>query len=248
LEASYILKIKSVPSGARVKMDGKYVGTTGSDALEVESPTDKCRLSFEKSGWQTASVALTLKPGENPVTRNLVRVKPKPKPTPPPKPKPKPDPDEEEEEVQNVAVSLDTSPSSARIFMNNKLVGTSPIKGTYPLGKYQIKIEKAGYQTREFSVDLQTNFAQIYNLQKIESLSIVIKVHPWADVFIDGKFTGQIPPVKKVPISLGKHTIKFKRNGQLIDKEVEIKRGQNLEVFMNLLTGEFRTKVLEPEK
>jgi hypothetical protein len=76
----------------------------------------------------------------------------------------------------------------------------------------------------------------------------VIKVHPWADVFIDGKFAGQIPPVKRVPIDVGKHTIKFKRNGQFIDKEVEIKSGKNLEVFMNLLTGEFKVQELEPEK
>ncbi|MGD8540528.1 MAG: PEGA domain-containing protein, partial [Candidatus Aminicenantes bacterium] len=120
--------------------------------------------------------------------------------------------------------------------------------GSYPPGNYQVKIEKAGYQTREFTVDLRTNFDRTYNLEKIESLQIVIKVHPWADVFIDGKFAGQIPPVKRIPIAVGKHTLKFKRNGQFIDKEIVMKRGQNLEVFMNLITGEFKTKVLEPDK
>jgi hypothetical protein len=243
LEPSYVLLIKSVPTGARVKMDGKYVGTTGADALEVESPKVTCRLSFEKSGWQPLNVSLTLKPGENPVSRNLVRVKPKPKPDPDREEKKR-----EEEVVQKVMFAINTSPGSARVFLNGKLVGTSPVKASYPPGKYQIKIEKAGYQTREFSVDLQTNFERTYNLEKLDSLQIVIKVHPWADVFIDGKFVGQIPPVKKVPIDVGKHTIKFKRDGQFIDRVIEIKRGQNLEVFMNLLTGEFRTKVLEPSK
>ena len=249
LEPSYILLIKSVPTGARVKMDGKYVGTTGEAALEVESPGETCRLSFEKSGWQPLNVSLTLKPGENPVNRNLVRVKAKPSPPP----TPKPDPDEEkkkreEEEARKVMLAIDTSPGSARVFLDGKLVGTSPVRASYPPGKYQIKIEKAGYQTREFSVDLMTNFERTYDLEKLESLLIVIKVHPWADVFIDGKFVGQIPPVKSVPIDVGKHTIKFKRNGQFIDKDIEIKRGQNLEVFMNLLTREFNTKVLEPDK
>jgi serine/threonine protein kinase len=247
LEPSYILQIKTVPSGARVKLDGKYIGTTGTDALEVECPTNSCRLSFEKSGWETVNLPLTLKPGENPVTRNLIRVKAQP----PPKPKPKPDEDKEkkeEEKITNVVLAIETDPSSARIFLNNKLEGTSPIKVSYPPGKYQIKIEKAGYQTREFSVDLRTNFERTYNLEKLESPLIVIKVHPWADVFIDGKFAGQIPPVKRVPIDVGKHTIKFKRNGQFIDKEVEIKSGKNLEVFMNLLTGEFKVQELEPEK
>jgi serine/threonine protein kinase len=248
LEPSYILMIKTVPTGARVKMDGKYVGTTGTDALEVESPGDTCRLSFEKSGWETMNLSLTLKPGENPVSRNLVRVKAKPKP----KPKPKADEDEKKKEEQavlaKVMLVIDTAPSSARISLNDKLVGTTPLKASYPPGKYQIKIEKAGYQTREFAVDLQTNFERTYNLEKLESLQLLIKVHPWADVFIDGKFAGQIPPVKRVPIDVGKHTLKFKRDGQFIDKEIEIKRGKNLEVFMNLLTGEFKVQELEPDK
>ncbi|MGD8540176.1 MAG: protein kinase, partial [Candidatus Aminicenantes bacterium] len=181
LEPSYILMIKSVPAGARVKMDGKYVGTTGADALEVESPGETCRLSFEKSGWQTANVSLKLQPGENPVTRNLVRVKvkPKPKPAPPPKPDPDEEKEKQEEEVAKVVMAIRTSPSSARVFLNNRLVGTSPLSGSYPPGNYQIKIEKAGYQTREFTVDLRTNFDRTYNLEKIESLQIVIKVHPW---------------------------------------------------------------------
>ena len=265
LEPSYILKIKTVPSGARVKMDGKYVGTTGTAALEVESPTNTCRLSFEKSGWQAADLPLTLEPGENPVTRNLVRVrsqaqvKPKAQQTKPREQQVKPKEQEvkpKEQQVKpqekaapkepaKVMLGIDTSPSSARIFLNNKFAGTSPIKASFPPGKYQIKIEKAGFQSREFSVDLRTNFERTYNLVKLESPQILIKVHPWADVFIDGKFAGQIPPVKKIPIQVGKHTIKFKRNGQFVDKNIEIKRGKNLEVFMNLVTGEFKVQELK---
>ncbi len=272
LEPSYILEILTVPSGVRVKVDGKYVGTTGTAALEVESPTNTCRLSFEKSGWQTVDLPLTLEPGENPVTRNLVRVrsqvqeKPKEQQTKPKEQEVKLKEQEVKPQVQQVKpqeqqakpqekaapkepakvmLVIDTTPSSARIFLNNKLVGTSPIKASYPPGKYQIKIEKAGFQTREFSVDLRTNFERTYSLDRLESSQILIKVHPWADVFIDGKFVGQIPPVKKVPIQVGKHTIKFKRNGQFVDKNIEIKRGKNLEVFMNLLTGEFKVQEIK---
>jgi serine/threonine protein kinase len=251
LEPSYILKIKTVPSGARVKMNGRYVGTTGTAALEVESPKNTCRLSFEKSGWQTVDLPLTLEPGENPVTRNLVRVKPRPKEEPkeqrvkPQEQQAKPQEKEAPKEPAKVMLMIYTTPGSARIFLNNKLVGTSPIEASYPPGKYQIKIEKAGFQTIEFSVDLRMNFERTYRLDRLESLQILIKVHPWADVFIDGKFVGQIPPVKKVPIQVGKHTIKFKRNGQFVDKEIVIKRGKNIEVFMNLLTGEFKVQELE---
>jgi hypothetical protein len=108
-------------------------------------------------------------------------------------------------------------------------------------GNYKIKIEKEGYRTIEESITLESDTEKTYNLIKLEPKvgKIILKVHPYANVFIDGKEIGEVPPTKIQEVKEGKHTIEFisKKLNKKITVEVEIRGEETKEIRMNMETG-----------
>lgn len=69
---------------------------------------------------------------------------------------------------------------------------------------------------------------------------IKIKVYPYADVLIDGKIIGEIPPIRVQDVVPGKHIIEFvsSRLNKNFTIEVTIKAGESKEIRMNMETGD----------
>jgi hypothetical protein len=67
---------------------------------------------------------------------------------------------------------------------------------------------------------------------------IILKVHPYANVFIDGKLIGEVPPTKIQEAKEGRHTIEFvsKKLNKTITIEVEIRGEETKEIRMNMQT------------
>lgn len=269
LDPEYLLKIKTVPAGARVKIDGKFKGTTGSIPLEVENPGDTCRLNIEKTGYKPIDLSLTLKPGDNFVTQNLERLPSEEEQaksreevkareqqvTPPEQKKPeeqvKPPVKMEAQAQENVKLIVRTVPSEADVFLDGTSIGKSPTtRVTYPPGNYRMRIEKAGYQAKEVSIDLKTDFDRTYRLEKYASVLLRIIVQPWANVYIDGVLVGEVPPIKQLPVEIGQHTIELKRGGQVVfpARVFQIRPGKDKEISVNLQTGKFEEKEIDLRK
>ncbi|MEE9175276.1 MAG: protein kinase [Thermodesulfobacteriota bacterium] len=209
LDTAYFLEVKTIPKGADVSIDGNYKGTT---PIKVELLRSTCRLKIEKGKeWSYIDESLTLNPGINSFERSLKRIK--------------------------YSLSIRTNPPEARVFISDKLIGNSPARKSDLLGVYDIKIEKDSYKTIEESINIKSDVERIYDLTKLELVKIRIYVHPYANVFIDGKSIGEIPPIKIHEIEEGKHTIEFKRLSQKFTVEVEIKAGESKEIRMNMETG-----------
>jgi len=207
----YILEINTTPGEADIRIDGNYKGKT---PIQLELPRSTCQLTIEKGeGWFSIDESLTLKAGINTIQRALTQIK--------------------------YTLSIRTNPPESRVFISDRLIGNSPARISDLLGVCDIKIEKDGYKTIEESIDIKSDVERIYDLTKLELVKIRINVHPYADVFIDGKSIGEIPPIKIHEIEEGKHTIEFVSTdlNKRHSIEVEIRAGESKEIRMNMETG-----------
>jgi serine/threonine protein kinase len=213
LDAAYFLEIKTIPDGAEVSIGGDYKGKT---PLKLELASSKCRLKIEK-GREYSSIdeSLTLNPGINSFERSLKRI--------------------------GYSLSIRTYPVGARVSVGGELIGTTPVKKTDLFGNYTLKIEKEGYKTIEEPLTVQSDTEKRYDLIKLELAvgKIILKVHPYANVFIDGEEIGEVPPTKIQKIKEGRHTIEFvsEKLNKKIAVEVEISGDETKEIRMNMETG-----------
>ncbi len=209
----YILKINTDPVGADVIIDGNYRGKA---PMQLELPRSTCQLRIEKGKeWSRIDERISLRPGINSLRRDLERMK--------------------------YSLSIKTNPSEARVSIGNIQFGISPVKIPNLFGVSKIKIEKEGYKTIEESIIIESDIEKTYELQKLilGTGKIRLKVHPYADVLIDGKLIGEVPPIRIQELEEGKHTIEFvsSRLNKKFTVEVEIGDGESIEIRMNMETG-----------
>jgi len=213
LNAAYILEVKTIPEGADVTIDGNYKGKT---PIKVELTRSTCRLKIEKGKeWSYINESLTLNPGINSFERSLKRIM--------------------------YGLSIKTNPPGASVSIGGEPIGTTPVKKMDLFGNYNIKIEKEGYETIKEPITVEFDTEKTYELIKLEPKvgKIILKVHPYANVFMDGKEIGEVPPTKTQEVKEGKHTIEFvsKKLNKKITVEVEIKGEETKEIRMNMETG-----------
>ena len=211
MDPQYVLVIPATPEGARIKIDGKFQRTAPATILWTKRT---CRLRIEKRGWSTYEKELTLEPGLNNIEYSL--------------------------ESGTVKLSIRTTPSQAVVFLGDKELGKSPLIKSIDPGKYSVRIIKEGYNVVEETLSLTSNINRHYTLVKGNPVSLRIAVAPWAEVYIDGRLIGEIPPVKKISIAVGKHTIKFKQMDKEFSYTLVIKANENKGVNMNMTNGDFR--------
>jgi serine/threonine protein kinase len=214
----YILSLKTDPSGADVSIDGSYVGKT---PIETELQNKTCRLRIKKGEeWSSIDEVLTLEPGLNYLQRALKSI--------------------------TYTLTVSTTPPGTRVFIGEVFMGISPLKISNLFGTYNIKIEKEGYKTIKETIVVKSDGDKFYDLVKIkvEFVKIRFKANPYADVYIDGKLIGEVPPIRIQEVEEGKHKIEFV-SAPLNKKytvEVEIKAGESIEIRMNMETGEYKVE------
>ena len=96
-----------------------------------------------------------------------------------------------------------------QIFVNGKLVGSSPVQ-VRSLAAGQVRVEvlnsAAGFSKQEvFTVDAGDNGTKRI---VVESASLEFRVRPYATVFLDGKLLGQTP-FPPVHVYEGKHSVRL---------------------------------------
>lgn len=220
----YILNINTTPGGADIEINGNYKGKT---PITVELAKNTCQLTIEKGEeWSKINESLALKPGLNPLQRSLRKV--------------------------GYSLTIKTNPPGASVFIGNNSIGMSPAKASDLFGTYDIKIVKAGYKTIEESILVKYDSDKVYDLIKLKLGlgKVSIKVYPYADVLIDGKSIGEVPPIKTQEIEEGKHKIEFISTSlnKKFSVEVEIKAGESQEIQMNMETGKSKIVKIDLEQ
>jgi serine/threonine protein kinase len=212
LKPIYALKITSIPSEAKVWIDGKYKGQTPIPSLEW--PRDSCRLKIEKEGWRAKEDLHSLSPGENAIHVDLTRA--------------------------DFSLSIMTEPPDATVTIDDEQTGITPVNIAVLPGTHTIRIEKEGYQTVVKQILLNKDEEVKEVLVQATPVEVRLSAFPSAEIVIDGKLIGRVPPILNHEITPGLHTIVFinteldKRH----EKEVEIKTGTKIKLHMKMDTGE----------
>jgi len=211
LAPSYIIQVPANPSEANVKIDGKFQGKT---PLNIPWQTASVMLLIEKDGWSSWEKRVDLEPGINVIDYSLDR------------------------EVFQIRIR--TTPAGARVFLDDRDLGPSPVRRSVGPGSHQLRLEMEGFRTEVKTIRVQSDSELDYTLYASETIAVKISVSPWAEVFLDGKSIGVIPPVKDVSMEVGPHTLEFVKGEQKYSHQVDIKSGGSRRLHMNMTTGELR--------
>jgi len=220
--AKYALRVTSEPSEAGIYIDGTYVGTTPRN-LELSQGTGGMRL--QKDGWLAKDLRLNLKAGTNPPKHVLLQ-------------------------PVTFNLSVNSTPPGAKVYWDDQDLGFTPLTGKYPTGTYKLRIVMEGYCTEEASIVLNQDREELFELIPAVKVNLQIKVMPKADVFMDGKMQGEVPPYLTLEVIPGTHIFEFreKDSGKKYAAKllVEPAEGWELRMYMedgrliqrNLDTGE----------
>ena len=117
-------------------------------------------------------------------------------------------------------VSIATNPSGAEIVVNQKSIGTSPIKD-YKLessGKINVSVKKDGYLSIDTLIVLETGKIgnHLFNLTPVKQERISIVTNPaGAKLFINGSPVNN-SPVENYPLNIGKNRVRIEKAGFII--------------------------------
>ncbi len=208
----FILEIITVPEGADILIDGVLQGKT---PRELEIAKSSCQLELRKEqGGPVLTEFLRLNPGRNTIRRTFNQAK--------------------------FGLKINTVPPGARVTIGNEAAAMSPIAKTVAPGLYAVKIEKDGFRTMQESLPVEADVVKTYELAKLLPGKVRFNVNPYADVYIDDKLVGEVPPVKTMELAEGRYTLKFVSAGlgKTMTVKFEISSEENKEVRVNMVTGE----------
>ncbi|MBF0540120.1 MAG: PEGA domain-containing protein [Nitrospirae bacterium] len=137
---------------------------------------------------------------------------------------------------QDSRLVITSQPSQAECYVNDKMVGMTPVDLKLPSGTYDIRLTINGYK----------NFAQKVLLQEAKSLqinhvfanvngSLIVKSNPDGTmIYIDGAYVGESP--QTIPnINPGSHMVELKRDGyNTWSDSVNVVAGENLYIKADL--------------
>jgi len=71
---------------------------------------------------------------------------------------------------------------------------------------------------------------------KLKSGTLLIMALPMAEIFINDKSYGQVPPLKKLELTEGKYLIRLKKGKKSFTKRIELKSGESITISYNFIT------------
>ena len=225
LKPAYIIDILSDPLGASVFINGEPRGKT--PQLKIKLAKQTCLLKLEKLGYEVHTEELLLKLGLNiPKMITLKKVL--------------------------VKISIQTNPAKAKITIDDKLIGTSPLNQTIEAGVHIVKAEKEEYETEEKKMEFYQDYNIALPLTPIEYGTIEVSAYPRARVYLDGNpylekgiplevITGR----KKLKVRVGPHKIEFvsSKSNEKLSLAVMAETGKIITAFANFKAGKVETSV-----
>jgi hypothetical protein len=143
------LLVQSTPAGARVFVDGLERGRTPATVLDL--PRGPHRLRLTRAGYadEDRRIVVTAARSTQSVTVELKRPAAAPAAARIPAPPRPATPDT----ITETALSVDSRPGGARVFIDGKLVGTTPISvPQVGAGAHAIRLERDGYRRWSSSI------------------------------------------------------------------------------------------------
>jgi tRNA A-37 threonylcarbamoyl transferase component Bud32 len=184
-----ILPLETSPPGARVYVDGDYKGETGDVPLKLELPLGAHQVRVMKDGHRTWEDRVEL--SEEKAYPLKVVALPR----------------------ELATLQIESSPSSADVYVGDIRRGKTPISLEFPLGDYRIRLMKEGFGPWENVVKLREQRQYPLKVKMPRELARlqIRSTPPSADVSIGGSQRGKTPISLELP--LGNYDILCSKEG-----------------------------------
>ncbi len=241
------LQVRIRPEGtaATFFLNEQKVGEGDTVLVEELSPGVKQTLRIEAEGFFPYEEIITVEAGERlrlpvPLVSSappeqpevIVREVVQPPPEQPPVQQPTAAPDPP-------AVTLRSTPAGASVYINGSLVGKTPLTWSSgsPGASVWVELQLDGYSSTSFSVtvpDAGGNERVSKTLSAVAAApgKVRIQVKGWANVYVDGRSSGQTPLTLELPP--GSHTIRVQNpeTGYEAQTTVDVVSGQLAKVTL----------------
>ena len=180
------LTLTQIPDGAEVYINDSLISKTPIKNHEI--PQGTYNIKITKEGYKDYEETFTLDGKERTISPTL--------------------------EKSTTALYVTTTPSDAQVFIDNKFIDRTPIKGyEIPQGTHNIRITKDGYKDYEETFTLDGKERTISSTLEKSTTALYVTTTPsGAQVFIDNKFIDRTP-IKGYEIPQGTYNIKITKDG-----------------------------------
>lgn len=131
---------------------------------------------------------------------------------------------------------LTSSPQGADVYINDELIGKTPLSKDMAEGEYKIIFKMQGFNDFERDISVGRNSGDVSvnaELEQIESYVVNFDFESHFAIFIDDKFMGKVTPESINDVSPGIHKIK------LVSTRVSIEKDFNINSMLTLKEQDF---------
>ncbi len=210
----------SEPTKSKIFLDGIEIGTTPANLRSVPHGTHL--IEVRKEGYSVWEKSVNIAPGKEKVFTAMLQVK-------------------------TGSVSIKSVPKNAKIFIDEKYVGTTP-ESIMPIipGTHEIKVQMDKFDIWSETVNIEAGKENVITavLQRSTG-SLMVESDPAnATIFFDGKEIGTTPEIV-MSSAKGTHTVEVRMKGyDLWKRDVDIEPGteNSLTAILQLKTGYLNIK------
>ncbi len=128
-------------------------------------------------------------------------------------------------------VNIISDPPDARVYVDGKYMGSTPLKVTIPYGKHSVEVSKKGFEKVTFTFNLKKPAVRLRAKLKPRGKKMArldISTSPsGASVYIDGRLEGKTP-IPSLDVEPGTHVISIRLEGyKEIRKKLALKEGES---------------------
>lgn len=218
-----ILRVETTPEGAEVRIDGVAAGTTPQAALRVAAGSH--RLTLVHPRYRTHETTLEVEGRE--IEQSLAVIL----------------------EPNWAAISFDSEPGGAQVFVDDIEVGVTPVRVDVVAGRRAIRLKHAGFKTWQAQIDVVAGEDQTLPTARLEAADALLTVTSSpssAGVTVDGRYAGLTPI--EIGLAPGRpHRVRVTKAGfEPVVRPVQLARAEerSLAVTLPPLIG---TVVFTPE-
>ncbi len=162
------LTVKSNPSGAKVYVDGSYIGNTPLENYKLS--TGQHSLKVTKQGYQDYTTTVTINPGKTTVVNAQLIPQP-------------------------ASLTIDSNPSGADVYIDGDYKGTTPLTLNLTPRTHQIKLTRQDYKNYTTTITINPGESKSISVTLTPALGhLTINSNPLgAKVYINGTYKGTTP-------------------------------------------------------
>lgn len=209
------ITIQTEPKGATIYIDGENKGTSE----QVKTSVGKHELKLEKSGHETKTATIEVTAEKTLFKYNLNK-------------------------IQDALVEINSNPEGAKVYIDDKLFGTTPAPGFFPPGNYSIRLSSDNFEDINETIQIKTpETKKIYQLTDIRA-TLTINTHDKAKVYINGE---QVTNYRNIKLPPQVATVKVEMNkAKTLEERVMLSKKENktIDMYPEIATGTVQVAVI----